>query len=76
MNTNAWNKGELVKTLPTTCAICGVKPWPSVTSYRSSLWDIDLIADKGDPDGGNVQLGKGQPTRKADNLTAICEPII
>jgi hypothetical protein len=50
-------KGEIVKTVPTASAICGVKPWPSVTSYRSSLWDVDLIADNGDPDGRNVQTG-------------------
>jgi hypothetical protein len=24
---------------------------------------------------GNLPEGKGQPARKADNLTAICEPI-
>jgi hypothetical protein len=24
----------------------------------------------------NVPGGKGRPTRKADNLTAICEPIV
>jgi hypothetical protein len=25
---------------------------------------------------GNIPGGKGRPDRKADNLTAICEPII
>jgi hypothetical protein len=24
----------------------------------------------------NLRGGKGQPARKADNLTAICEPIV
>jgi hypothetical protein len=24
----------------------------------------------------NLPLGKGRPARKADNLTAICEPIV
>jgi hypothetical protein len=24
----------------------------------------------------NIPGGKGQPARKADNLTAICEPIV
>jgi hypothetical protein len=25
---------------------------------------------------GNILGGKGRPTRKADNLAAICEPIV
>jgi hypothetical protein len=25
---------------------------------------------------GNLRLGKWRPARKADNLTAICEPIV
>jgi hypothetical protein len=61
-------KGELVKTVPTASAICGVKPWPSVTSYRSSPWDVDLIADNGDPDGRNVQTGLVNRVDRASHM--------
>jgi uncharacterized membrane protein len=57
-------KGELARTVPTASIIHGVKPWlftlkpnrnkwTSVMSYRSSLWNVDLIADNEDPDGRN-----------------------
>jgi hypothetical protein len=54
--------------VPTASVIHGVKPWlstlkpnrnkgASVTSCRSSLWNVDLIADNRDPDWRNVQTG-------------------
>jgi hypothetical protein len=61
-------KGELVKTVLTASAICGVKPWPSVMSYRSSLWNVDLIADNGDPDGRNVQTTLANRVDRASHM--------
>jgi hypothetical protein len=58
--------------VPTALAICGVNlnTWhynliqtheESVTSYRSFLRVGNIIDDKGDPDGGNVQTGLADP---------------
>jgi hypothetical protein len=37
-------------------------------------WGRHSLSQKQVP--GNVPGGRGRPTRKADSLTAICEPIV
>jgi hypothetical protein len=72
-------KEELANIVPTANAICEVNPWLSslkpnrnkwtaVSSFRSSLWNVDLIADNGDPDGRNAQTGFANRVDKASHM--------
>jgi hypothetical protein len=38
-----------------------------------ALWSTQLLTEMST---SNLPGGKGRPARKADNLTAICEPIV
>jgi hypothetical protein len=72
-------KGRTSENRASASAVCGVKSWlsslntnrnkwTSVTSYRSSLWNVDLIADDGDPDGRNVQIELANMVDRASHM--------
>jgi hypothetical protein len=42
----------------------------------AALWPWGLIQPLTEMSTRNLPGGKGRPARKADNLTAICEPIV
>jgi hypothetical protein len=40
------------------------------------IWGLEFILHLTEMSTGNLPGGKGMPERKADNLTAICEPTV
>jgi hypothetical protein len=46
---------------------------PNPSSRTMALWSTQPLIEKSTR---NAPGGKGRPARKADNLTAICEPIV
>jgi hypothetical protein len=53
--------------------IIGFFNWPNPSSRTMSLESTQPLREMSTRD---LPGGKEQPTRKADNLTAICEPIV
>jgi hypothetical protein len=47
--------------------------WPNPSS-RTMVLEIDLASNRNEYQ--EYSGGKGRPARKADNRTAICEPIV
>jgi hypothetical protein len=47
--------------------------WPNPSSRSMALVSTQPLTEKSTR---NLPAGKGRPARKADNLTAICEPIV
>jgi hypothetical protein len=47
--------------------------WPNPSSHIMALGSTQPLTEMST---GNIPGGKGRPARKADNLTAICEPIV
>jgi hypothetical protein len=47
--------------------------WPNPSSRTMALGSTQALTETS---AMNLLWGKGRPARKADNLTAICEPII
>jgi hypothetical protein len=47
--------------------------WPNVSSRNMALGSTEPLTEMSTR---NLPGGKERPARKADNLTAICEPII
>jgi hypothetical protein len=47
--------------------------WPNPSSRTMALGSTQLLTEMSTV---NVPGGKGRPARKADDLTAICEPIV
>jgi hypothetical protein len=53
--------------------VTGFFNWPNSSSHTMALGStlpLRVMSTR------NLPGGKGRPARKADNLTAICEPII
>jgi hypothetical protein len=46
---------------------------PNPSSHTMALGSTQPLTEKS---ARNLPGGKGRPARKADNLTAICEPIV
>jgi hypothetical protein len=46
---------------------------PNPSSRIMALGSIQLVTEMSTR---NLRVGKGRPVRKADNVTAICEPIV
>jgi hypothetical protein len=53
--------------------IIGFLSWPDPSSRTMSLGSTQHLTEM---TARNLPRPKGQPARKADNLTAICEPIV
>jgi hypothetical protein len=47
--------------------------WPNPSSRTMSLWSTKPLTEMSTR---NILGGRGRPARRADNLTAICEPIV
>jgi hypothetical protein len=47
--------------------------WPNPSSRTMALGSTQLLTDMST---WNFPVGRGRPTRKAENLTTICEPIV
>jgi hypothetical protein len=47
--------------------------WPNPSSRTMALGSTQPLTEMSTR---NLHGGKGRPARKADNLTAICEPIV
>jgi hypothetical protein len=41
-----------------------------------ALWALESTQSLTEMSTRNILVGKGRPARKADNLTAICEPVV
>jgi hypothetical protein len=52
---------------------CGIFNWPNPPSRTTALGSTQPLTEMSTR---NLLGGKGQPTRKADNVTAICEPTV
>jgi hypothetical protein len=53
--------------------VIGLFNWPNPTSRNMALRSTQPLAEMSTK---NLPGDKGRPMHKADNLTAICEPII
>jgi hypothetical protein len=53
--------------------VTGFINWPYPSSRNMALGSTQPLAEMSTR---NIPVGKGRPARKADNLTAICEPIV
>jgi hypothetical protein len=53
--------------------VIGFFNWPNSSSRTKALESTQPLTEMSTR---NIPGGKGRPARKADNLTAICEPII
>jgi hypothetical protein len=53
--------------------VIGFFSWPNPSSRTMALGSTQPLTEMSTR---NLRGGKGRPARKADNLTAICEPIV
>jgi hypothetical protein len=53
--------------------VIGFLNWPDLSSRTMALGSTQPLTEMSNR---NFPGGKGWPVRKADNLTAICEPIV
>jgi hypothetical protein len=53
--------------------VTGFFTWPKPASRTMALGSTQLLTEMST---SNLAGGRGRPARKADNLTAICEPIV
>jgi hypothetical protein len=53
--------------------VIGFLNWPNPSSRTMALGSTQSLTEMSTT---NLPGGKGRPGRKADNLTAICEPIV
>jgi hypothetical protein len=53
--------------------VIGFFSWPNPSSQSMALGSTQPLMEMSTK---NLPGGKGRPARKADNLTAICEPIV
>jgi hypothetical protein len=53
--------------------VCGIFSWPNPSIRTMALWSTEPLTEM---NTRNLPGDKGRPARKADNLTAICEPIV
>jgi hypothetical protein len=53
--------------------VIGFFNWPNYFSRTMALGSIQPLTEMSTM---NLPEGKGRPAREADNLTAICEPIV